>query len=77
MSTKLLEAELSYKLCGIFIEISKKYGPLYKEEFYHNICKEKLTLAEIPFKSHPRIGIYSQDSKKIMATYVPDFLIES
>lgn len=74
---KLLEKELSYKVCGILIEISKKYGNLYKEEFYHNACREKFELTKTDFISQPKINVLSIDSGKKLSTYIPDFLIEN
>jgi GxxExxY protein len=72
----ILEKELSYKVYGIFIEVSKKYGYLYKEQFYQNACKELFELKNIPFDSQPKIEIFSQDTGKRLTIYVPDFLID-
>lgn len=73
----IIEKDLSYKIRGLFIKISKEYGHLYKEEFYHNALKEILSQRKISFIEKPRINIYSASSSKTLSTYVPDFLIEN
>jgi len=73
----IIEKDLSYKIRGLFIELSQEYGHLYKEEFYHNALKEILGQRKIRFIEKPRINIYSVTSSKTLSTYVPDFLIEN
>lgn len=73
----IIEKELSYKIRGILIDISKKYGYLYKEEFYHNALKEELNDSGMDFVSQPKINICSIKSGKVLSKYVPDFLIEN
>ncbi len=72
----IIEKDLSYKLVGLFIELSQKYGHLYKEEIYHNALKELLEREQIKHISQPRINIHSLETSKVLSTYVPDFLIE-
>lgn len=71
----ILEKELSYKLLGALYDVRNKYGRLYKEEIYHNACKEIFEKENILYKSHPRIKILSLDTGKQIGTYIPDFLI--
>lgn len=73
---KLIEKKLSYKIQGIFIEISNEYGHLFKEKFYQNILKEKLASNKINYTQEPRINIRSFQTGKIMCLYNPDFEIE-
>lgn len=73
----IIEKDLGYKLQGLFIEISKLYGCLYKEEFYHNALLENLEISKIGFISKPQIKIYSLQTGKKLSTYIPDFLIEN
>lgn len=72
----ILEKELSYRLQGLFIEVSKLYGYLYKEEFYHNALLENLEISKIKYISKPQIKIYSLQTGRALSTYIPDFLIE-
>lgn len=72
-----LEEELSYKLHGLLIEISKKYGYLYKEQFYHNACVEIFDINNLKYISKPRIEICSIDTGKPLTVYIPDFLINN
>lgn len=72
----IIEKDLSYKLRGLFIKLSKQYGHLYKEDFYHNALVELLSQDKMPFKSQPRINIHSFETSKVLSTYKPDFLIK-
>lgn len=72
----ILEKELSYKLQGLVIDISKLYGYLYKEEFYHNALLENLEISKIKYISKPQIKIYSLQTGRALSTYIPDFLTE-
>lgn len=73
----ILEKDLSFKLRGLFINISRLYGHLYKEEFYHNALAELLEKNKINFVSQPKIKIHSFETGRILSTYNPDFLIEN
>jgi len=75
-SPSLLEKELSYKIQGIFIDISKEFGYLYKEKVYQNILKEKFQEVKIFYQEFPNINIYNIRSGKFIGNYCPDFLIE-
>ena len=72
----IIEKDLSFKLRGLFIKISRQYGYLYKEDFYHNALKELLDKEKIKFISQPRINIHSLETSKVLSTYSPDFLVE-
>ncbi len=70
-----LEPELSYIIVGLLIEISRKYGYLYKEKFYHNACIESFDRNKLKYISQPRINICSLDTGRPLTVYIPDFLI--
>lgn len=72
----LLEEELSYKIRGIFIEISKKYSYQFKEQFYHNLCIEYFIKNGVRFKSKPKIILRSLELKNIIGYHMPDFLVD-
>jgi len=76
-SRMLLEENLCYKVRGVFIEVSRKYGYLYKEQVYHNACAEIFTRENISSVSQPRIKILSHDTGKQLSVYIPDFLINN
>ncbi len=71
-----LYKELSYKLVGIFFKIRNEYGPGHKEVIYQNLLEEALIANDIPHNREARIKIYSNDTGKVVGTYVPDFLMD-
>lgn len=73
----LLEEQLTYKLRGIFIEVSREHGYLFKEKFYQKILIEKFTQHEVDFISHPKIPIYNIKTGKIVENYYPDFIVKN
>jgi len=75
-NNKLLEAELSYKIRGCFYKVFNQYGPGLKEIVYHKALAEELEKQGAKFVSNPRINIYSQETGKILGTYIPDFIVE-
>lgn len=72
----LLEEELTYKLRGIFIGISKEYGSLFKESIYQNLLKQALHKYDLNFKEYPRIPLFDFKTGNPIGNYYPDFLIE-
>lgn len=75
-NSKILEKELCYKLQGIFINVSKEYGCNFKEEIYHNACRNEFIKQKIKYYSKPKIEIFSEQGDKI-GFYIPDFKIEN
>ena len=73
----LIEEELSYKIRGFFIDVSKEHGYLYKEKVYQKLLIEKLTADNIIFSSQPKISVYNLNNNKKIDYYYPDFLIEN
>lgn len=65
----------SYKLIGIFYEISNKYGSGHKEQTYYELLKEMLERESISYKFQPRVNIYSVDTGKKVSVYTPDFVV--
>jgi len=76
VKVNLLEENLTYKLRGIFFKIADQYGYKFKEQFYHNLCKEYFKKNNIKFRSMYKIPLYSSYSGKILDFYIPDFIIE-
>lgn len=73
----LLEAELTYKLRGIFIKISQEHGYLYKEKVYQGLLSHELKLANINFVEYPKIDIHHLGTGSVISNYYPDFLVEN
>ena len=73
----LIEEELSYKIRGLFIDVSKENGYLYKEKVYQKFLIEKLTENNIIFSSQPKISVYNLNNNKVIDHYYPDFIIEN
>ena len=72
----MIEADLSYKLRGLFIHISQQYGHLFKEDLYHNALQELMLKESFRFISQPKITIFSFNTAKPLSIYIPDFLVE-
>ena len=71
-----LYKELGYKLVGLFLKIRNEYGPGHKEVVYQNLLEEALIANNIAYNREARIKIYSNDTGKVVGTYVPDFLMD-
>lgn len=72
-----LEPELSYKIQGIFYNVTNKCGNGLKERIYQKALAEELTKNKILFEEQKRINIFSVDSGKVLGHYIPDFVIEN
>lgn len=77
IANNFLEKELSFKLIGIFINISKEHGCHFKENIYYNLLKEELKKADLSFIQFPKIRIYNRNDNGFLGYYYPDFLIEN
>ena len=75
--SKLLEAELCYKIQGAVYNVTNKYGSGLKEQIYQKALVEELIKQNLQFEQQKRIIIYSLDSGKSLGVYVPDFIIEN
>jgi GxxExxY protein len=73
---QLLEQELTYRLRGICIEISKECGHLYKEKVYHKALINKLEANHIIYQSKPKLIVRDFINGKFLDNYYPDFIIE-
>ena len=73
----LLEEELTYKLRGIFIEISRTHGYSYKEKVYQNILANKFKNYKINFVQYPFIPVINTETGNLIDKYIPDFLVEN
>jgi GxxExxY protein len=72
-----LEKDLSYKLIGIFINISKEFGYLLKEEAYYNLLKTEFVKNKISYLQQPGIKLYNPSDNSLLDCYYSDFLIEN
>ncbi len=71
----LLNEDLTYRVRGVFIEVSRRYGGGHKERVYQEACREALARAEVPFAAQPRVPVYSMDTGRMLATHIPDFVV--
>lgn len=74
---EILHKDLSYRIVGRCMEIHRQYGSYHKEKIYHNLLLEQFNLKGIPYKSQPKIPVYSRATGQKVGLYVPDFLIEN
>lgn len=72
---EILHKELSYKIIGCCMDIHRQYGNFHKEKIYHNLLSEQFDLKSIPYKSQPKIPVYSRATGKKIGLYIPDFSI--
>lgn len=71
----LLQEELSYVIRGCAYDIANKYGCGLKEKIYENALIEVIEKKGLACESQKRIHIYSQESGKVLGTYVPDLIV--
>lgn len=71
-----LEKELTYKLIGTFINISKLHGCHFKENIYYKLLINEFLKVKILFVQFPKINIYNSKNSDFLGCYQPDFLIE-
>lgn len=74
--TKLLEADLCYKIRGAIFRVANKYGKGLKEIIYQRALAEEFTKLGLKFEQQKRINIYSLETGKVLGVYVPDFVVE-
>jgi GxxExxY protein len=72
-----LEKELSERLMKCFYAARNKYGNGHNERVYDRVLDEQFDLENINYVSQPRIDIYSLDTGKKIAIYIPDKLVEN
>jgi GxxExxY protein len=73
----LLYQRLSYEIRGAAIEVKKNYGLGHKEVLYQRAFAEELALRKIHYEREKPIKIYSPKTKKAIASYQPDFVVEN
>lgn len=71
----LLDEDLTYRVRGVFIKVSRQYGGGHKERVYQEACREALAQAEVPFVAQPRVSVHSMDTGRTLATHIPDFVV--
>jgi len=72
--SKLLYADLTYKVRGAIFEVKKRLGFGHKENIYQKALAEEFKKQDIAFEQEKEIPI-KYDDKKI-GVYRPDFIIE-
>lgn len=72
----LLYKGLSYEIRGAAIEVRKNYGLGHKEVLYQRAFAEELALRKICYETEKSVKIYSPKTKKAIASYQPDFVVE-
>jgi len=73
----LLYKNLSYTIRGAAIEVKKNYGLGHKEVLYQRAFAEELALRKIHYEREKPVKIYSPKTKKVIASYQPDFVVEN
>ena len=73
----LLYKDLSYKIRGAAIEVKKNYGLGHKEVLYQRAFAEELDLQKIQYERERPVKIYSPKTRKEIASYQPDFIVEN
>ncbi|MDD5289800.1 MAG: GxxExxY protein [Patescibacteria group bacterium] len=71
-----LEKDLSYEIVGCFFDVRNKYGSAHNERVYHRTLAEQFDIKKIKYISEPKIEVFSLDTGRVIAQYVPDFLVE-
>lgn len=71
----LLDEDFTYRVRGVFIEVSRRYGGGHKERVYQEVCREAFIRLELPFVAQPRVAVHSMDTGHTLATYIPDFVV--
>lgn len=72
----LLHEELCYKIIGCFYDVRNRYGMHHKEKPFDRFLSEEFDLKKIRYVSQPRINTYSLLTGRIVAVYIPDYLVE-
>jgi GxxExxY protein len=73
----LLYKDLSYKIRGVAIKVKKNYGLGHKEVLYQRAFAEELDLQKIHYERERPVKIYSPKTRKEIASYQPDFVVEN
>ncbi len=76
INTELLYKDLTYRIRGVIMEVSNKYGKGFKELIYQNALAEQFDLMEIKYEREKRVSVYSVESGKVLGYYTPDFIVE-
>jgi len=76
MEDYFLAEKLSYRLMGCFYDVRNKYGSGHQERVYDRALDEHLSARNISFIDKPKIPVYSIDTGRKIAIYIPDKLID-
>jgi len=73
----LLHEELCYKIVGCFYDVRNRYGSHHKEKVFDRFLGEEFDLKKLKYISQPKIKIYSLLTGRVVAIYIPDYLVEN
>lgn len=72
--SKLIYADLTYKVRGAIFDVYNILGYGHKEEVYQKALASELEKRQIPFKKEARLQVNYKDEK--VGNYRPDFVID-
>src|SRR3989304_9724367 len=74
MPTKLLHADLTYKIRGVMFDVYNNLGFGHKEVVYQRALAKEFDKLGIKYKREPKLKI-NYDGE-VLGTYTPDFIVE-
>lgn len=72
--TKLIFADLTYKVRGAIFNVYNALGPGHKENVYERALSKELVIAKIPFQTETSLDVNYRGEK--VGNYRPDFVID-
>ena len=72
--TKIIQAELSYKIVGILFDVHNELGNRFQEKYYQRAVEEGLRHNKIKFEKELSVAL--EYNGKRIGKYFLDFLIE-
>ncbi len=72
--SKIIHAELSYKIVGVLYKVFKDLGAGLQEKYYQKAIKRCLQKEKIPFLEQVRVEIELEG--EVLGRYLIDFVIE-
>lgn len=73
--SKLIYADLTYKVRGAIFNVYNALGPGHKEPVYGKALSSELTIARIPFETEISLDVKYRGFK--VGNYRPDFIIDN
>ncbi|MFA6294936.1 MAG: GxxExxY protein [Candidatus Paceibacterota bacterium] len=75
MGEKIIQKELSYKICGLCFKTQNELGRFRSERTYADYIEKLLTINNIPFKREETVGSFIEE--KVNRRNIPDFIIDN